>query len=362
MGEPIMHIAIDCRKIGDYGIGTYIQGLLGSLLEIPGEEHYSLLLPRSRRALVPRSDRVTLVDCELPGYSLRELVALGKILESLDPGLVHFPHYVVPFTQRRTVVTIHDLIHLQAPRRDLPRGGKLYARWMIRRAVRRASAILTVSRTVRDQIAAFAPECGGKIRVTPNGVGPRWFDKPPHTTVLTDLGLTDHEYFLYVGNDKPHKNLDRLVEAFEIARPRLGDARLVLAGTNIPRLTHREGLITTGFVAIHDLRALMGGALALVQPSRIEGFGLPVLEAMASGTPTIVSDIDVFREVAGDPAFFVDPGSASSIAEGMVRMHEDRELREQLSERGVERAREFTWRNCAEKTLEVYRNVGGEGR
>ncbi len=328
-----MRIGIDCRKIADFGIGTYIRGLLHALAELGGEE-YIAFGPREIAALLPGSIEHVMVDA--PKYSIRELFAIGRDAR-LD--LFHAPHYVVPFVDVPFVVTIHDLIHLRR-RNPLQRS---YARMMIGRAVRRGRRVFTVTESVRKDITALFghPE---KIVVTPNGVDP----------VFTASGAAaEGRYFLFVGNDKPHKNVDRLVEAFQ----RLADVQLILAGGTFDRFRNRPGVIIAGFVSIDRLAALYRGAIALVQPSLEEGFGLPAIEAMACGAPVITSNAAALVEVTGDAALHVDERSIDAIAEAMTRVMRDASLRASMIARGRQRASTFTWRRCAEITREVYRSA-----
>lgn len=353
----VERIAIDCRKIGDFGIGTYLQGLLRGLAGIEGPEEFLLLVPPRKRQLVPPSDRFSMIDCTVPGYSIRELLRIPRLLASHQATLFHTPHYVTPFTALPTVVTIHDLIHLQLPRRRLPAGARTYARWMLNRAVSHSRAVLTPTEAVRRELEATFPSAAGKTRVTPNGIDSRFFEPVDPAAVLNRFGLERQSFFLWVGNDKPHKNLDRLGAAWERVRRAGSTTRLVLAGTRVPRLERIPGVIATGFIAVDDLRALYANALALVQPSLLEGFGLPVLEAMASGTAVIFADIPSLREVAGEAGIAIDPRSIDSIAEAMIRVAEDPKWREEIARPGRARARGFSWRRCASQTLAIYREI-----
>ena len=328
-----MRIGIDCRKIADFGIGTYIRGLLHALVEIGGED-YVAFGPREIAGVLPAGVEHVVVNA--PKYSIRELFAIGRT-PRID--VFHAPHYVVPFMRTPFVVTIHDLIHLG-------HGNPLartYARAMIGRAVRRSRYVLTVSDAVRQDIASTFGHAE-KIVVTPNGVDP----------IFTPAGpRAEGGYFLFVGNDKPHKNVDRLIEAFD----RLQKVQLILAGGTFEHFRHRPNVILAGFVSNAELAALYRGAIALVQPSIDEGFGLPALEAMASGTPVITSNAPALVEVTGDAAMHVNAKSIDAIADGMTRVMREEKLRAAMIERGLARARDFTWRRCAEMTREIYRRI-----
>ena len=326
-----MRIGVDCRKIADFGIGSYIRGLLRALVEIGGE-NYVAFGPPEIASMLPAGVEHAFVDA--PKYSVRELFTIGSHAQ-ID--LFHAPHYVVPFVSVPFVVTIHDLIHLHH-RNPL---GRLYARSMIGRAVRKGCAVFTVSEAVRSEIASLFGH-GDKITVTPNGVDPGFTSDGPKA---------DGRYFLFVGNDKPHKNVDRLVDALP------ADAQLVLAGGSFERFRSRERIVLAGFVSKERLAALYRGAIALVLPSLEEGFGLPALEAMACGTAVIASKAPSLVEVTGDASIHVDAQSVASIRDAMTRVMRDGSLRATMIDRGQKRAREFTWRRCAEITREIYRRI-----
>src|ERR1043166_9186025 len=192
-----MRIGVDARKIADYGIGTYTRGLLGALVAT-GYDDIVAFAP----AGTPLPAGVAHGVLDAPHYSLRELVAVGRAADRAHLDLFHAPHYVVPFTRVPVVVTIHDLIHLtQPPANPL---APFYARAMLGRAVRKARRVLTVSEASKRAIVErllVAPE---SVAVTPNGVDARFFAEGPKAAGT---------YFLFVGNDKPHKNLGTLVEA-----------------------------------------------------------------------------------------------------------------------------------------------------
>ena len=330
-----MRVGIDARKIADFGIGTYIRGLLQALVTAGGDDEYVAFAPERLAHLLPAAVEHIAVDA--PHYSIRELVAVGRAVDRAGIDLLHAPHYVVPFTRVPFVVTIHDLIHLRHPN-PLAR---MYARRMIGRAVRKSRRVLTVSEAVkRDIVATFGCD-GDRIVVTPNGVG---------APFVPDGRAADGRYFLYAGNDKPHKNVDVLMDAIA----RITGASLVLTGAPFERFRSREGVIITGFVDDAELAALYRGAIALVMPSREEGFGLPALEAMACGCAVITSNAPALIEITGDAALHVEP-DVDALVEAMQRVASDDALRRMLASRGVERARMFTWTRCADLTRGVYR-------
>ncbi|HEX9501060.1 MAG TPA: glycosyltransferase family 1 protein [Thermoanaerobaculia bacterium] len=327
-----MRVGIDCRKIGDFGIGTYIRGLLNAMTGID----YVAFGPRDI-ALPPGVEHIVV---DAPKYSIRELFTVGRA-PKID--LFHAPHYVVPFVKVPFVVTIHDLIHLRH-RNPMAR---LYARTMIGRAVRKSARVITVSNAVRDEIAAEFGHAE-KISVTYNGVDHVIRRSFPFATLR--VRMTEGPYFLFVGNDKPHKNVDRLVAAFA----RMPDAQLILAGGTFDRFRDRDRIVAAGFVSSEELASLYRGSIALVLPSLEEGFGLPALEAMACGTAVITSNAPALVEITNDAALHVDANSIDALAEAMRRVMHDTTLRATMIARGLDRAKTFTWRRCADLTREIY--------
>lgn len=326
-----MRVGIDARKLADFGIGTYIRGLLGGLVALNSGDEYIAFAP----AAAPIPDGVQHVVVDAPHYSVRELLVVGRAAARARLDVFHAPHYVIPITRVPLVVTIHDLIHLHQPMRNPL--APLYARLMLRRAVARSRSVLTVTNAVKAQLES---ELGAKnVIVTPNGVA-----------VMPRASGERSDFFLYVGNDKPHKNVDALIEAFA----HVPNARLVLAGGTFDRFRGRDRVEVRGFVSGDELSSLYRGALALVMPSLEEGFGLPALEAMAHGTAVIASRDAALTEVTGDAALHVDARDVRSLTEAMRRVMHDGEVRAQLEAKAIARAQLFTWKRCAEITREVY--------
>jgi O-antigen biosynthesis alpha-1,2-mannosyltransferase len=311
-----MRVAIDARKIRDFGIGTYIRGLIGGLLEI-GRDEIVALAPRT--AALPSGVEHVIADA--PHYSFRELMTVGR---GVRADVFHAPHYVVPFTKLPTVVTIHDLIHLRL-RNPIKRA---YARTMVRRAARHT--VVTVSHAVKREIEETLGARG--VIVTPNGVDAHFSPDGPRR---------DGRYVLFVGSNRPHKNAGAAIEA-----ARRAGVPIVLAGE--------------GFEYVDDLAPLYRGALALVMPSIEEGFGLPALEAMACGTAVIASNAAALVEVTGDAALHADARDVESLAALIARVANDDALRATLGALGIERARAFTWRRCAENARLAYEKARTE--
>ncbi|MGZ5428401.1 MAG: glycosyltransferase family 4 protein [Thermoanaerobaculia bacterium] len=341
-------VLVDARKARDFGIGTYIRGLLGGLAGLGRYEVHALVLP-GEEGLLPSG--VTATTCGARNYSLDELVAVRRAISALEPDLFHAPHYVVPlFPPRATVVTIHDLMHLRRPEHATP-AKRLYARWMVGRALRLSARVIAVSDATKKEILAFGPEWDGKVVVIPNGVREDFFEGEEKKEKKNTA-----PYLLFLGNDKPHKNLDGLLQAWPRVRAAHPTLSLVLAGAE-PGGTLPEGAKAVGWVPDGDLPALVARARALVLPSFAEGFGLPVIEAQAAGTPVACSDLPSLHEAAGDAAVFFDPYDVDSMVAGIERILKEEELRRVLRKNGRERAAQFTWARAAERTAGIYDSV-----
>ena len=332
-----MRIGIDCRKIADFGIGTYVRGLVHALAELDrDDEEYVLFVPR--RIDSPFEQHVV----NAPSYSVRELMIMGRAIAKARLDLFHTPHFVLPWTSCPSITTIHDVIPVRFP--PPQPGGSIYYSLMMRRALRKSVAVLTVSEAAKSAIVDAFPCDPAKIAVTPNGIDAIFFERGE---------AEQGRYFLYAGNDKPHKNVPALIDAFRGVE----GASLVLVGAEFARYRDVPRVVTPGFVSMEKLAALYRGAIALVMPSLEEGFGLPVAEAMACGTPVIASDIPSLREVSGGAALHTN-----DLAAAMRRMLSDEALRGELAQKGRDRAGQFTWRRCAESTREAYRRAGRRGR
>lgn len=362
-------ILFDARKAADYGIGSYVRGLLGALA---GGEHARRLLavgPEAARALLPAP--LAFVEDSTPNYSLGELVGLSRRARRLGAALYHAPHYVMPLALPcPAIVTVHDLIHLRHPEFLPGPLALLYARRMLPRAVRAAAWTITPTESVRRDLVVELGAESGRVVAIPNGVDDAFrapLEGADLEAALAPLGLRPG-YLLFVGNPKPHKNLDRLLVAYaRVAGARRDLPQLLLVGArreSLPPLRRRlatlgleERVRPLGYVDDARLPALYRGALALLFPTLVEGFGLPIAEAMASGTPVLVSDRPVHLEVAGDAAERVEPLDPDSIAAGLARLLDSPTRRQRMIERGRERAERYRWDRAAERTAELYREA-----
>jgi alpha-1,3-rhamnosyl/mannosyltransferase len=363
-------LGIDARKLADYGIGSYLQGLLAELTALcPDDEIVVLAQPDGRHLLPELPDRWRIVEVEAVGYTVREQIEIPVTALRAGVGLLHVPHYVLPLLYPGSlVVTVHDIIHVMFPEFLPSRIGFAYARFLIRAAIRRARRVITVSESTASDLRRLFGASGEKLRVIPNGVHEAFLaagDVDGDAANRSKLGVQP-PYLLHVGNDKPHKNTASVLKAYQLlANQRAGGVPpLILAGgfTDEGPLAARaramglgDRVRSLGHLERNELAALYRGATIFVYPTLYEGFGLPVLEAMGCGVPVVAGDVPAVREVAEDAVVRVNPRDVEAIAGAVRRLLERDELRTKMSERGRSMARRYGWRRAAEATLSVYR-------
>jgi glycosyltransferase involved in cell wall biosynthesis len=367
-----MRIAIDARKLHDFGIGTYIRNILLGLSRLDRDSEYIVLCRAEDLDQVGGlgANFRAVIESARP-YSLGEQIRIPLSLVRERAHLFHEPHYVLPAATRcRAVVTIHDCIHLMFPQYLPGSLAHFYARASMWTAVRRADRILTVSQASKRDILRFFDVAPEKVAVIYNAIDERFLAPPDaaRMDLIRQRYQLSHPFLLYAGNIKPHKNLERLIDAFGRVRAGgLGDLHLIIIGDELSRYpalrqaVHRHRLDKVvrflGFQSHDKLVAFYHLARVFVFPSLYEGFGLPPLEAMACGTPVVTSSLSSLPEVAGGAALLVDPYDPTSIAEGIRRAVEDESLREDLRQRGLARARDFSWAQSVGAIHRIYMEV-----
>jgi glycosyltransferase involved in cell wall biosynthesis len=291
-------------------------------------------------------------------------------LQRRPPDVFFTPAHVIPFTYGRpSVATVHDLGYHHFPlAHTLPQ--VLYLRWSTRHNARRGRRVIADSEATKADLIRFDRIDPGKIEVIYPGADPGIrpeTDGEKIAAVLDKYGISS-PYFLYLGTLQPRKNLARLIEAFAASGLK---QILVLAGqrgwmaNSLINLIHnqepliRERIAIPGFIAYEDKAALISGAQALLLPSLYEGFGFPVLEGNACGTPVLCSNSSSLPEVAGDAALLVDPLDADQLAAAMRRITEDEPLRESLKQAGLKNVRRFNWQQAAGEVLHTLELAAG---
>lgn len=353
------------------GLGRYAASLVRALVAIhPGR--YALFF-NSERGIESLPDLAHLPESTVSlGYKpWRMVVWLAQLarasFDRLLPGAELFhatEHLLLPLRSVPTVLTVHDLVF-----RHLPEHHKFLNRWYLNLTLplycRRATHIIAVSEWTRsDLIAAYGlpPE---KVTVIHEAADPRFRpqSRDAVTRVRARYGLPGR-YLLFVGTIEPRKNLSRLLSAFEAIRAEGLTDGLVVVGkrgwlttdffTRLALSPAKDSVFLPGYIPDEDLAAVYAGAQTLVFPSLYEGFGLPVLEAMACATPVLTSDASSMPEIAGEAALTFDPRSVEEMAESIRRVLSDSELRDRMRERGLDRAARFSWERTAKETEAVY--------
>lgn len=351
-----MRVGLDVRWIENSGIGTSLRMMI---------EHFSVE-QRKRLLLYGRPGWDNRTGCEFkpvpyPVYGLEQHWSYARFLKREPLSLFHMPHYDVPLFYRGPfVATVYDLIHYLFPQYSTQPFTKAYSWALLRHVARHAKRIIAISETTKRDMVRIFPESEEKITVLPLAVDPsfRPASKEEITRVLAPYGLVPG-YLLYVGNLRESKNTPRLLRAYSrLKREKPAVPPLVLIGKNSLR-----GISLASFgpsvryldrIPYEGLNAFYSGAALFVFPSLYEGFGLPPLEAMASGTPALVSNAASLPEVCGDAAAYVDPASEESIARGIGDLLSDPGRLRQMRKKGFDRVKRFSWDSFAQGVWRVY--------
>ena len=420
------HYILDARTATPHfpGIGRYVTNLARALVPLlADDERLTVICDPTQPIQLPSSAAAQTIPLAVSPFSLRQQWSVPRLLRGAaltvddgrrtndkrktagllrpSPVIYHSPYIAMPYLPGvPALLTVYDLIPLRYPAYSTARA-RLFIRWVTRLALRSARHVIAISEfTRRDFMAEFGlqPE---QITAIPLAAAPAFQPQPPEAiaALRTRYDLPER-FVLYLGSNKPHKNLTRLVEAWQMANQRMANSewqtasrelqiavtRLVIAGAWDERYPEARELsdssgakaspenaelsassnqlpIWLGRVPEADLPALYGAATTFVFPSLYEGFGLPVLEAMACGTPVICSNTSSLPEVAGEPsagagpsaALLVDPLDTEALAEALRLVLTDDGLRAELRRRGLARAARFTWQQTAAATLAIYR-------
>ena len=368
-----MHIAFDGTTLrpGRTGVGYYTEHLLSHAAAQCVDDEITVISNTAIETTRPLPPNVrTHVSASWLPRLLWMQTQAPRLLRRIKADVVHFTNGMVPLVSSvPTVVTIHDMSLTMYPAYH-PMRRVLLNRPLVNLAARRSDAVITVSEAARRDIVRLYGIEESRVQVVYEAAAPafRVIHDPFELRLVRERYGLAERYILYVGSIEPRKNLPSLIEAF--ARRRVaGDLshQLVCAGPygwlsedierQIDRLQVRDALRFTGYVPFDDLPAIYNLAEMFVFPSVYEGFGLPVIEAMACGTPVVTGPVAALSEVAGDASERVERLDAESLGDAMVLLARSRERREELARRGLRRTQAFSWERAASETLNVYRRV-----
>jgi glycosyltransferase involved in cell wall biosynthesis len=361
-------VLVDARviRVNPNGVGRYARALVPRLIELRPDWDWVVLRHSSNRRPLFEA-REVFVDQSHDGVAnfLRGMSAYRYALGRREADVIHSLFHIIPrgLRSRRTVVTLHDLIWIDHP--DLSQPTRLgafmqsrFASVAIGNSLRAADTVIAVSEATADAATRFVDR--DKMTVVPHGVEPRYFEPaPPPGPEVRQLQRDGSRYVVAVGNDKQYKNLQTLIRAVAQLPSDL-EVRLAIVGSAgelrplARELDVDRRISWLEFLEDDKLRSVLGHASVFVFPSLVEGFGLPPLEAMAMGVPTIVSDLEPMRGVVGDAALRFEPTDAAALAMTLERVLRDEALAAQLSEDGRRRARTFDWDETARATIAVY--------
>jgi glycosyltransferase involved in cell wall biosynthesis len=371
-----LHIAIDARRVRDFGIGTYIRNITRALSALDSENRYTLVVhPDDAGEFATLADNFRIAPFGISDNGLQHNLYFPRFLKSLKASLYHIPLNSVAWAMPRPyVVTIHDMSSLLFPQRRDFRYRLHQQRY--RRGVVRAARVITVSQATRRDLEAvlrISDERLSTIYSAPDPAFTTVRNDPAEQRQILDRYSISYPYILYAGTVRVHKNVPRLVEAFAVLRQKLEnhpiyrDLRLVIIGDELSKnpavrraVAHsriESAVRFLGFVSIETLRVFYCSAEAFAFPTLYEGFGLAPLEAMACGAPVVASDLPSLVEAVGEAAELVSPDNVFDIERGLREVLLNTERREWLKDAGRLQAQRFHWESTAAQVLAIYREV-----
>jgi glycosyltransferase involved in cell wall biosynthesis len=374
-------IAIDVRRMTEFGVGTYIRNVVRTLGRLDRENKYLLIGPSAKvEEIGPLPPNFHAVPLHQPERSLKGWWEFRAVLRRLNCDLLHVPNvFSVPRALPCPyVMTVHDMLEhmsLGRKRNDLWRSGHFQLTKRVLRGAARIFAVSNFTKTEMEKLFGIPPE---RIEVVYNAIDERFLHghaSAADRELIAKRYQVTYPFLLYAGRVSAHKNVVRMIEAFSALKGELEkegafpDLKLIIIGDDLSgnpdlrRTVVRSGVQNDvrflGFVPIDVLRIFYDSAKIFIFPSLYEGFGLPPLEAMAHGTPVVTSNVSSLPEVVGNAAVLVNPENVFEIMRALHRVLLDQGLRERMKERSYLQAGRFSWEKSVRRILEVYRQVGG---
>lgn len=376
---PSVKIAIDIRRMTEFGVGTYIRNVVRTLGRLDQETNYLLIgSPAKVKEIGSLPHNFHTIPLAEPEHSVKSYWEFRTVVKRLECDLVHIPNlFSVPRgLPCPYVMTVHDMLeHLSQARKQTGLGGTVHFQ-LTKRVLRGAARIFAVSNFTKLEIEKLFGIPAGRIEVVYNAIDERFLHG--HATaaereLIAQRYQVTYPFLLYAGRISPHKNVVRMIEAFSALKTELEkeqafpDLKLIIIGDDVSgnpdlrRTVIRSGVQNDvrflGFVPIEVLRTFYDTAKIFVFPSLYEGFGLPPLEAMAHGTPVVTSNVSSLPEVVGNAAVLVHPENVFEIMRALHRVLLDQALREKMKERSYRQAAKFSWEQSVRRIMDVYREV-----
>jgi len=363
-----MRIGIDARLVyyRRAGISQYTLRLLEEFADIAQNDEFVVFQSRMDRSKLVDQPNFRKRSLWTPPHHRLEQLLLPLEIATVDLDVLHSPDFIPPFRRNcKSVITIHDLNFLLHPHFLTPQSASYYGQ--IDQAVRNCDHIIAVSNSTKRDIIRLTGAPENKITVVYEAAHPIYQplqDEHLLREVRERLGI-DHDFILFVSTIEPRKNVPTLLQAYkQLLDNYHAEVNLVLAGEKgwlfdevfalVEKFDLQQRVRFLGRVSPEDLLGLYNAARLLVHPAFYEGFGLPPLEAMACGTPVVVSNTSSLPEVVGDAALLVDPTDVDGMAVAIWRLLSDNALRQQMIDKGLSRARRFSWKKAALETLDIY--------
>ena len=357
------------------GIGTYLTGLIEGLSKIDLEFEPVLIINKEGKEIFQKHLKyfeyflAPKITNTIKGRVFYEHTSFVRDLKKLNIDLLHSPVFVSPRNYKgKGVLTIHDTTFITHPQYHIP-SKRIYFKWGIPRSVNKNDKVIAISQNTKKDLIKLFPDCKNKFVYIPYGVKKIFFNglSPKKVKEFNKKYDLPDKYLLYVGVLEPRKNIEGIIKAFLNIHQRIPEYKLLLAGRRgwydneifnlIKEHNLQNKIIHIGHVEYDMLPHLYKKASIFLYPSFYEGFGMPVLEAMASGCPVITSNISSTKEVAKDAAYLVNPNNIDEISKGILKILKDEKFRSKIIERGLKRANEFSWKEVAKKTQKLYLGV-----
>ncbi|MGI8420353.1 MAG: glycosyltransferase family 4 protein [Candidatus Levyibacteriota bacterium] len=374
-----MRIGIDARLWHETGVGRYIRNLVWQLEQFDKKNDYVLFVQKgfTKQDLGITNERFKLIETDIRWHTVDEQFLFHKVLENELLDLVHFPYFSVPILYNKPfVITIHDLIinHFPTGKASTLPLPVYYAKrfayqYILKQAAKKSRKVIAVSEETKKEIVKHLNVLPNKVAVTYEGVDDELSKKLKVKSEKLPFVFKNQKYFLYVGNAYPHKNIERLVEAFRLVAKEYIDVKLLLVGKSnyfydrlkekVTQMGLEKSVLFLGRVTDEELIGLYHHAEALVFPSLMEGFGLPGLEAMQNDCLVLASDIPVFKEIYQDAALYFNPREITSIHATIRLVLTEKKSFSHYIEKGEKQTEPFSWEKMAQETLHIYESSVG---